>query len=67
MSELTTLGLPRGKIPLALLMLNVGVEAGPRLYVLLILRLEGRLLAGGRARDVTTPESPVVEREPASS
>jgi hypothetical protein len=43
------------------------VEAGPLLYVLLILPLEGRLLAGGRARGVTTPESPVVEREPASS
>jgi hypothetical protein len=66
-SGLTTLGLLRGKIPLALLMLNGGVEAGQLLFVLLILPLEGRLLAGGRARGVTTPECPVVEREPSRS
>ena len=57
----------QGKIPLALLMLNVGVEAGQLLFVLLILLLGGRLLAGRRARDVTAPECLVVEREPARS
>jgi len=39
-SGLTTLGLPRTEIPLALLMFNVGVEAGQLLFVVLILLLE---------------------------
>jgi hydrogenase/urease accessory protein HupE len=39
-SGLTTMGLPRGEIPLALLMFNVGVEAGQLLFVTLILLLE---------------------------
>jgi hydrogenase/urease accessory protein HupE len=39
-SGLTTIGLPRTEIPLALLMFNVGVEAGQLLFVVLILRLE---------------------------
>jgi hypothetical protein len=34
------MGLPRGEIPLALLMFNVGVEAGQLLFVTLILLLE---------------------------
>jgi hypothetical protein len=39
-SGLTTMGLPRAEIPLALLMFNVGVEAGQLLFVALILLLE---------------------------
>jgi hypothetical protein len=39
-SGLTTMGLPRAEIPLALLMFNVGVEAGQLLFVVLILALE---------------------------
>jgi hypothetical protein len=39
-SGLTTMGLPRAEIPLALLMFNVGVEAGQLLFVILILDLE---------------------------
>ncbi len=39
-SGLTTMGLPRSDIPMALLMFNVGVEAGQLLFVLLILCLE---------------------------
>jgi hydrogenase/urease accessory protein HupE len=39
-SGLTTMGLPRTEIPLALLMFNVGVEAGQLLFVLLTLLLE---------------------------
>jgi len=39
-SGLTTMGLARTEIPLALLMFNVGVEAGQLLFVVLILLLE---------------------------
>jgi hydrogenase/urease accessory protein HupE len=39
-SGLTTLGLPRTEIPLALLMFNVGVEVGQLLFVILVLLLE---------------------------
>jgi hypothetical protein len=39
-SGLTTLGLPRAEIPIALLSFNVGVEAGQLLFVALILLLE---------------------------
>jgi hypothetical protein len=39
-SGLTTMGLPRAEIPLALLMFNVGVETGQLLFVALILLLE---------------------------
>ena len=39
-SGLTTMGLPQAEIPLALLMFNVGVEAGQLLFVMLILGLE---------------------------
>ena len=39
-SGLVTMGLPRAEIPLALLMFNVGVEAGQLLFVALILLLE---------------------------
>jgi hypothetical protein len=39
-SGLTTMGLPRAEIPLALLMFNVGVEAGQLVFVALILALE---------------------------
>jgi hydrogenase/urease accessory protein HupE len=39
-SGLTTLGLPAGEIPLALLMFNVGVEVGQLAFVVLILLLE---------------------------
>jgi hydrogenase/urease accessory protein HupE len=39
-SGLTTMGLPRADIPLALVMFNLGVEAGQLLFVLLILLLE---------------------------
>ncbi len=39
-SGLTTMGLPRTEIPLALLMFNVGVEVGQLLFVMLILLLE---------------------------
>jgi hydrogenase/urease accessory protein HupE len=38
-SGLTTLGLPRAEIPLALLLFNVGVEAGQLFFVALILLL----------------------------
>ena len=38
-SGLTTLGLPRTEIPLALLLFNVGVEAGQLFFVVLILLL----------------------------
>ena len=38
-SGLTTLGLPREEIPLALLLFNVGVEIGQVLFVLLVLML----------------------------
>jgi hydrogenase/urease accessory protein HupE len=39
-SGLTTMGLPRAEIPVALLMFNVGVEAGQLVFVILILLLE---------------------------
>ena len=39
-SGLTTMGLPRTEIPLALLMFNVGVEIGQLLFVILVLLLE---------------------------
>ena len=39
-SGLTTMGLPRAEIPLALLIFNVGVETGQLLFVILILGLE---------------------------
>jgi hypothetical protein len=39
-SGLTTMGLPAGEIPLALLLFNVGVEAGQLLFVVLALLLE---------------------------
>jgi hypothetical protein len=39
-SGLTTLGLPRAEIPIALLSFNVGVEAGQLLFVALILLLD---------------------------
>ena len=39
-SGLTTMGLPRAEIPLALLMFNVGVEIGQLLFVMLVLLLE---------------------------
>jgi hydrogenase/urease accessory protein HupE len=39
-SGLTTMGLPRAEIPVALLMFNVGVEAGQLLFVAVILLLE---------------------------
>ena len=39
-SGLTSMGLPRGEIPLALFLFNVGVEIGQLGFVLLILRLE---------------------------
>lgn len=39
-SGLVTMGLPRAEIPVALLMFNVGVEAGQLLFVFLILLLE---------------------------
>jgi hypothetical protein len=39
-SGLTAMGLPQREIPLALLLFNVGVEAGQLLFVLLILALE---------------------------
>jgi hypothetical protein len=39
-SGLTTMGLPRTEIPLALLMFNVGVEVGQLLFVILVLLLE---------------------------
>ena len=39
-SGLTTMGLPRTEIPLALLMFNVGVEIGQLLFVMLVLLLE---------------------------
>ena len=39
-SGLTTMGLARAEIPMALLMFNVGVEAGQLLFVILVLLLE---------------------------
>jgi hydrogenase/urease accessory protein HupE len=39
-SGLTSMGLPKAEIPLALLLFNVGVEIGQLAFVLLILRLE---------------------------
>jgi len=39
-SGLAQLGLPKGEIPLALLLFNVGVEIGQLAFVLLILLLE---------------------------
>jgi hydrogenase/urease accessory protein HupE len=39
-SGLTTMGLPRAEIPLALLLFNLGVEAGQILFVLVVLLLE---------------------------
>jgi hypothetical protein len=39
-SGLTTMGLPRAEIPLALLMFNAGVEVGQLLFVMLVLLLE---------------------------
>jgi hypothetical protein len=39
-SGLTTMGLPRAEIPLALLLFNVGVEAGQIAFVVLVLLLE---------------------------
>ena len=39
-SGLTTMGLPRAEIPLALLCFNAGVEAGQLLFVVLVLLLE---------------------------
>ncbi len=39
-SGLTTMGLPRTEIPLALLMFNAGVEIGQLLFVMLVLLLE---------------------------
>ena len=38
-SGLTTMGLPRAEIPVALLLFNLGVEAGQMLFVLLIVLL----------------------------
>jgi hypothetical protein len=39
-SGLTTMGLPRTEIPLALLLFNLGVEAGQILFVIVVLLLE---------------------------
>jgi hydrogenase/urease accessory protein HupE len=39
-SGLTTMGLPRAEIPIALLLFNLGVEAGQIFFVLLVLLLE---------------------------
>jgi hydrogenase/urease accessory protein HupE len=39
-SGLTSMGLPRAEIPVALLLFNLGVEAGQMLFVLLIVLLE---------------------------
>jgi hydrogenase/urease accessory protein HupE len=38
-SGLTTMGLPRAEIPVALLLFNLGVEAGQMLFVLLVVQL----------------------------
>ena len=38
-SGLTTMGLPRAELPLALLLFNLGVEAGQLLFVLVVLAL----------------------------
>jgi hydrogenase/urease accessory protein HupE len=43
-SGLTTMGLPRAEIPLALLLFNVGVEIGQVFFVLLIVLLERAFL-----------------------
>jgi len=58
-SGLTTLGLPAGEIPLALLMFNVGVEVGQLAFVVLILLLERAF----RVLEVRWPR--LVERLPA--
>jgi hydrogenase/urease accessory protein HupE len=39
-SGLTTMGLPKAEIPLALLLFNLGVELGQMLFVLLVIALE---------------------------
>jgi len=39
-SGLTTMGLPRAEIPVALLLFNLGVEAGQLLFVIVVLLLE---------------------------
>jgi hydrogenase/urease accessory protein HupE len=39
-SGLTTMGLPRAELPLALLLFNLGVEAGQILFVIVVLLLE---------------------------
>jgi hypothetical protein len=39
-SGLTAMGLPKGEIPLALLLFNVGVESGQLAFVMLVLLLE---------------------------
>src|SRR5262249_52244741 len=39
-SGLTTMGLPRSEIPVALLLFNLGVEAGQILFVIVVLLLE---------------------------
>ena len=58
-SGLTAMGLPRAEIPLALLMFNVGVEAGQLLFVALILLLERAF----RVLEVRWP--PIVQALPA--
>ncbi len=49
-SGLTTMGLPRAEIPLALLLFNVGVEVGQIAFVALVLLLE---------RSFQTPRDPM--------
>jgi len=44
-SGLAAMGLPKGEIPLALLLFNVGVEIGQIAFVVLILLLEGAFRA----------------------
>ncbi len=51
-SGLTTLGLPRAEIPLALLLFNVGVEAGQLFFVALILS------AGAGLQDACRSDGP---------
>jgi hypothetical protein len=58
-SGLTTMGLPRAEIPLALLMFNVGVEVGQLAFVILILLLERAF----RVLEVRWPR--LIERLPA--
>ena len=48
-SGLTTMGLPRAEIPLALLLFNLGVEAGQILFVIVVLLLERVLPCAGSA------------------